>query len=403
MKRHKYGYLVAGVAVLGLFLAGCHSTQSSSSATSQPKATHTAKKANPVDQVFKPLSQKVSEDAGTLTNGGEETYSQFYKKAGYWHWRLSSKARGTIAAGKILAVKQTSKTDNHSYSMPGYTLSMQSQSGEKYHLKLKYLDFSGIGYSVKTSYENINGNYLTCDTAMNGDWVTGAPTKLKAQWLETNFEKNVDDSTNKEPLLKRTFATDGTQMNSSLLMYDNQHKLVNSGSGGGVNQDLKYKQIGQQTYVLKSYSGATQAARETPNLVKIQVLGEKKIKIWDVTTKPIKMTYDKAINDSSSDNGTTSNDSTDSDSAVDTTNLTSKQAISWVKYELSESGASVKDYMITTLVTDEGYLHINSQKNNGSEHSWWRIDEKGRLQEGIGIQDSGNHWTTVSTHYHSYQ
>ncbi len=74
------------------------------------------------------------------------------------------------------------------------------------------------------------------------------------------------------------------------------------------------------------------------------------------------MTYDKAINDSSSDNGTTSNDSTDSDSAVDTTNLTSKQAISWVKYELSESGASVKDYMITTLVTDEGYLHINSQK-----------------------------------------
>lgn len=80
MKRHKYGYLVAGVAVLGLFLAGCHSTQSSSSATSQPKATHTAKKANPVDQVFKPLSQKVSEDAGTLTNGGEETYSQFYKK-----------------------------------------------------------------------------------------------------------------------------------------------------------------------------------------------------------------------------------------------------------------------------------------------------------------------------------
>lgn len=400
MKQHKYGYLVISMSILGMFLAGCHSTQSSRSTTNQPKIT---KRADPVDQVFKPFNRKVSEDVGTLTNGGEETYSQFYKKAGYWHWRLSSKARGTIAAGKILSVKQTSKTDNRTFARTGYILSMKSPSGEKYQLKLKYLDFSGIGYSVKTSYKNINGNYLTCDTATSGDWVTGAPTSLKAQWLETNFEKNNNDSTKKEPLIKQTFAVDDTQMNASLVMYNKQHKQVNTGSGGGVNQDLKYKQVGKQTYVLKSYTGATQEARELPNLYKVQVLGPQKIKIWNVTTKPITMVYDKAVTDASSESSSTSN----GDSTVDTTNLTAKQAISWVKYELSDNGVSDSEldseYEFTTFMSDEGYLHINCQKHDYTNHMWWRINEDGHLQDGIGVQDSGNEWKTESTHYHSYQ
>ncbi|WP_054699010.1 hypothetical protein [Secundilactobacillus odoratitofui] len=109
---------------------------------------------------------------------------------------------------------------------------------KKYELSLKYLDFSGVGYSVKTDYLSISGNYLTCDTATSGKWITGAPDDVQGKW-STDFYRS--SSFKDSPYVKTTLNIDGSSIGESNDMYNAQYKMTAEGANVGINSGLSYK------------------------------------------------------------------------------------------------------------------------------------------------------------------
>ncbi|WP_429975999.1 hypothetical protein [Enterococcus sp. DIV0086] len=120
----------------------------------------------------------------------------------------------------------------------------------------------------------------------------------------------------------------------------------------------------------------------------------------EIISKDTTVSKENVIEQNSSN--TVENENTDK---INTKNLTTEQAISWVKNYLIQQGAnpSEAENEFQTQMSDDGYLEIlryswNPAKTSKTISNIYRVNEQGELQIGNNA-NLGEPWETISTTY----
>ncbi len=245
----------------GLLLSGCQakdpvkkqatsasntsSKVAKQSVASSKQVSSTKKETPPASEmttVLSKLSAKLPEDDSTQNNG-EVTYSQFYYQNDNWHWKMSSKQRGTIIGGKVQSLTKTDAS---------YKLAMVTDSGEQYQLTLDYdLDENAEYYTVtaKANGQSVKGTYILGDNS--AAWTAGVPTTLRGTW-STDFYQ-ADTGNKKYPYVRTRFHFSDQSLVGNTNTYTKNYTFGMEGAGWGANQDPEYKQLNATTYLLKTH------------------------------------------------------------------------------------------------------------------------------------------------------
>jgi len=266
----KIKMIITASVLTGLLLSGCQakdpvkkqatsasntsSKVAKQSVASSKQVSSTKKETPPASEmttVLSKLSAKLPEDDSTQNNG-EVTYSQFYYQNDNWHWKMSSKQRGTIIGGKVQSLTKTDAS---------YKLAMVTDSGEQYQLTLDYyLDENGEtaeDYTVtaKANGQSVKGTYIIGDN--DAAWTAGVPATLAGTW-STDFYKPTDssddDTAQKAPYERTRFYISNDSLDGVKDSFTANYTFYSGGAGWGVNQDPEYKKIDANTYLLKTHT-----------------------------------------------------------------------------------------------------------------------------------------------------
>jgi len=269
-------------------------------------------KPSALTMLLSPLMGKNAEDPSTQSQN-ELTYSQFYYQHNNWYWRLSSKAQKTIVGGKIT----TLNGDSGEYKLTG-----KQTNGDEFTVKLMRYSSSDQSYWLKSSAPKFNRAYVIGDT--NGSWTTGAPTALIGTWSTHIYKpapSKYDDAETlkKEPYSRTRFFISDQGIDGQKDSFTPKYTVYDTGNGWGANDATTYKQLSDNTYLLRT------------------TLSGRLFNVYKVTLKNKQLTVAGGESDLANLNKVSSKPGQafgfDNSSAL---HLTSKQLDSWIDRHLSD-------------------------------------------------------------------
>lgn len=393
--------MLATLAVMGtLGLAGCG--QPAQSAATQ--STAVSQKAQHLDRYLTQLQGKVPEDQGTQSTANATT-SQFYQRNGQWYWRLTTAASGTKVQGKIVSVtKQNALTSWLTVAI----------NGKHHRLRVRWTDQAHYAYQLKSTYKAVLGYYVLCDGQSQESWVSGAPQTLQGTWKSPLYV-NGRFTTKQYPYMQTTYTIGNDSTDETNTLYQDDKRTSRTGKSSDSNGQLQYKQLGTNTYMLKSYTTANNA------LVLNEVhLANQKLTIYDHShvspVSAMQQTSEQATTASQEESATT----TQRSSSVDTRHLTTAQVTQWCwqHYQATMAKEAPKnhselrysDYLFEQGKDDQGNLMILVKENHSTKHMkamnvdphvnptvyMYRINGQGELE---AHDETASGWHVVATTY----